>query len=309
MTAEKPAPVPSRKRFVIWVIVVVVVVGASVLGTFWKGIAGLVAAATIATALGTLALAWQTFALAKATRKAVEESGDELEELKAQRGLLEKQAEGIAAQAEATARLAESSSVGALAAARTRIDAVSPLIHTTVRMISYVVFEKDGDGWGTMFRPVTAEDQWFEPQLKDVRFEVAIGFTLKNVGRAPANLSFGDTSTFLGGVTAKKLTGVVIEPGKEWEDKYIVKIYGPEGVNQTIVRMPFTYEGILYAEMFDRIQWNGYITPLWLNDGVAKMADRVVNHSGAQVFRSYLSLEEPERIAAQAKVIVEGSNT
>jgi hypothetical protein len=31
---------------------------------------------------------------------------------------------------------------------------------------------------------------------------------------------------------------------------------------------------ILYAEMFDRIQWNGYITPLWLNEGVAKRAER-----------------------------------
>ena len=307
MTADKPAPPPGRKRFVVWVVVVaVVVVGASVLGGVLAGIDGLVAAATIATALGTLALAWQTFALAKATRKAVAESGDELDELKAQRGLLEKQADGIAAQAEATARLAESSSLGALAAARTRIDSVSPLIHTTVQTTAFLVFEKDGTSWTS--RPVATADQWFEPQLKDVRFDVTIAFTLKNVGKAPANLSFGDTSAFLENVSAKKLTGVVIEPGQEWHDTYIAKIYGPEGVNQTEVRMPFTYEGILYAEMFDRIQWNGSITPLLLNDGIAKQSERVVNHSGAQVFRTYPSLEEPERIAAQAKVIQNGPN-
>ena len=308
MTADNPMPPPGRKHFVVWVIVVaVIVVGTSVLGSILAGIEGLVAAATIATALGTLALAWQTFALAKATRKAVEESGDELEELKAQRGLLEKQADGIAAQAEATARLAESSSLGALAAARTRIDSVSPLIHTTVQMTTFLVFfKKDGTSWTS--RPVTTADQWFEPQLKDSRFEVTIAFTLKNVGKAPANLSFGDTSTFLENVSAKKLTGVVIEPGQEWQDTYIAKIYGPEGVNQTEVRMPFTYEGILYAEMFDRIQWNGQITPLLLNDGIAKRSERVVNHSGAQVFRTYPSLEEPERIASQAQVIQNGPN-
>lgn len=85
-----------------------------------------------------------------------------------------------------------------------------------------------------------------------------------------------------------------------------MKIDGPEGVNQTEVRMSFTYEGILYAEMFDRIQWNGQITPLLLNDGMARRSERVVNHSGAQVFRSYPSLEEPERIASQAQVIQNG---
>lgn len=82
MTADKPAPLPSPPRVLVWVIVIaMVVVGVSVLGT--------------------LALAWQTFALAKATRKVVDESSDELEELKAQRGLLERQANGIAAQAKA----------------------------------------------------------------------------------------------------------------------------------------------------------------------------------------------------------------
>jgi hypothetical protein len=101
---------------------------------------------------------------------------------------------------------------------------------------------------------------------------------------------------------------VVIEPGQEWQDTYIAKIYGPEGVNQTEVRMPFTYKGILYAEMFDRIQWNGQITPLLLNGGIAKRSERVVNHSGAQVFRTYPSLEEPERIASQVQVIQNGPN-
>lgn len=303
MTVDQPRP--SRKRFVVWVIVVaVIVLGAAVLGSILAGINGVVSAATIATALGTLALAWQTFALAQATRKVVEESGDELEELKAQRKLLEKQADGIAAQAEATARLAESSLLGAQAAARTRIDSVSPLIHATVQMTTFLVLERNGSSWTS--RPVTPTDQWFEPQLKDARFEVTIALTLKNVGKAPANLSFGDTSTSLENVSAKRLTGVVIEPGEEWQDTYIAKIYGPHGVNQTEVRMPFTYEGTLYAEMFDRIQWNGYITPLLLNDGVAKGSERVVNHSGAQVFRTYPSLEEPERIAAQARVIQNG---
>ena len=65
MTADNPMPRTGRKPFVVWVIVVaVIVVGASVLGSILAGIEGLVAVATIATALGTLALAWQTFALA-----------------------------------------------------------------------------------------------------------------------------------------------------------------------------------------------------------------------------------------------------
>jgi hypothetical protein len=307
MHTDNPSPHPSRKGLLVSVTIVVVVIAAAcVVGTLLAGVDGLVAAATIATALGTLALAWQTFALAKATRKAVEGSGDELNELKAQRGLLKKQAKGIAAQAEATARLAEASSLGAQAAARARIDSVSPLVHTTAQMTNFLVFEKHGTTW--VSRPVATADQWFEPQLKDARFEVTIAFTLKNVGKAPANLSFGDTSTFLEDVTAKKLTGVVIEPGAEWKDTYIAKIHGPEGTSQTEVRMPFTYEGILYAEMFDRIQWNGLITPLQLNDGIAKRSERVLNHSGAQVFRTYPSLEEPERIASQAQVIQNGQN-
>jgi hypothetical protein len=74
------------------------------------------------------------------------------------------------------------------------------------------------------------------------------------------------------------------------------------------VRMLFTYEGILYEEMLDRIQWDGQITPLLLNDGMAMRSERVVNPSGAQVFRSYPSLEEPERIASQAQVIQTGAN-
>jgi hypothetical protein len=207
---------PSRKPFVVWVFfVAVIVVGACVLGSVLAGIEGLVAAATIATAFGTLALAWQTFALAKATRKAVEESGDELEELKAQRGLLERQTDGIAAQAEATARLAESSSLGALAAARTRIDSVSPLIHTTVRMTTLLTFFKHDGTSDPASGPVTKWHRWSEPQLKEYRFEVTIAFALRNVGKAPANVSFGDTSTFLEEVSAQKLTGVVIEPGGE----------------------------------------------------------------------------------------------
>jgi hypothetical protein len=303
VSTEHPAPTPSRRAFVLWIIAVVVVVAAAcVVGTLLAGVNGLVAAAAIATALGTLALAWQTFALARATRKAVDESGSELEELKTQRALLEKQADGIAAQAEASIRLAETSAMGSLAAAQTRIDAVSPLIYLRGDLTSVIVVEVPGGAR----RSLTDVDQWFEPQLKDVRFEVILHFRMKNVGNAPANVSFGDTSTFLEGVVRDKLTYVILEPGEVWDDDYIVKIYGPEAINQTEVRMPFTYEGVLYAEMFDRIQWNAMVTPLLLNDGVAKLAPRVVNGNGAHVFRSYTRMDDPERIKKQADFIMYG---
>jgi hypothetical protein len=287
---------------VLWIVIAVIAVMVGcILAVIFKAGDILVAAATIATALGTLALAWQTYALAKATRKTVEESGDQLEELKKQRELLERQADGSTAQAEATSRLAESSSLGALAAARSRIDAISPLIHTKVQTSHFLVFDKSGGE-----RSVEVADEWFEPQLEEVRFEVTLTFLLKNIGTAPANVSFGGESSRMEQVVREGLSGIVIEPGGQWRGNYVVKVWGPDGIKPTDVRMAFTYEGVIYAEMFDRIQWNGQVTPLLLNGGRAKKAERLVHSSGAQVFRWYPRLEEPERIAKQAKFIQDG---
>lgn len=71
-----------------------------------------------------------------------------------------------------------------------------------------------------------------------------------------------------------------------------------------MVRMPVTYEGIIYAEMFDHIQWNGELQPLVLGGGVAKRSGRLLSQNGAQVFRSYPRLEEPDLTATQADQIM-----
>lgn len=290
---EWRAWLPPLLALIIGTVVVVIVV------VFKEG-DGVLVGATIATAVGTILLAWQTWILARATRAAVAESANELEEVREQRVLLEKQAKGIEAQAEATARLAQASGDGSLAAARARIDAFSPMIHMTVRLVQVAVVEA-GSNRSLAFNEGA---QWFEAQLKDIRFKVTLNFALKNVGNAPAHVSFGDTSTRLEKVLKKGLVGIVIESGTQWDSDYIEIVQGVEAVNQIAVRMPFTYEGVIYDEMFDHIQWNGYLTLLVSDAGVAKRADRLLNQNGAQVFRSYPRLEEPDRISAQADQIM-----
>lgn len=296
MTDQGSSKQPGRTGFVVWVVMVAVpLVTACVLATIAKGINGLVAAATIATALGTLALAWQTFALAKATRKSVEESSAELGELQRQRALLERQADTAVEQVTA-------SQAAALAAEKARVDAIAPLLYLEVEISGIEVFESG--------QPmVILSPGWQRPAsyLRNLRFDVALNLTLENVGRAPARLSFGETSWFLEGRQSGNLTGVDLKPGKVYRDRYIVRLFGDQAVQGEFVKMPFTYEGTMHAEMSDRIQWNGWVTPATVDEMDVVPHELPLNSGGAQVIRTYPNIERPEEMAEARKKLIEGT--
>jgi hypothetical protein len=153
--------------------------------------------------------------------------------------------------------------------------------------------------------PITVGQTWYSAELEDLRFTVTLKFVLTNVGRAPARLTFGDTSTFLTKVAAKGTPAVELDPGAAYIDQYDVDFTSAETTHGKYVRMPFTYDGIMHGEMSDRIQWNGWVTPLAVvSEGIAKQNARIVNASGAQVIRDYPNLERPDEMAEARKKLL-----
>jgi hypothetical protein len=262
---------------------------------------GVIIGATIGTALGTLALAGTTYGLARATRQTVREAGAELEELKAQGKLVSEQARIAGQQAEATARLADSSRAAAQAAEKARIDAISPLVQCRVTLDNIEVVNRDRQRV-----QYSGEMTWSRAQLADLRFTVTLGFHLKNVGHGPARVTFGDTSTRLETVLRDTIDFTELGPEGTFSDQYKVHFTGDEITAGELVKMPFTYSGIMQGEMFDRIQWNGWVTPLFEQtpgDPIVQHP-RLINSSGAQVLRDYPVLEYPEETAkAQAALV------
>jgi hypothetical protein len=298
-TPDSPAP---ESRPLVWGLVILgvltVLAALCLLGFVWDTDnhgEGVIIGATIGTALGTLALAGTTYALARATRETVREAGAELAELKDQGKLVAEQARIAGEQAAATARLADASKAGAEAAEKTRIDAISPLVQCVVTMAGVEVTDRQ-----KAQQPFGVDETWYSAQLEDLLFKVALRFVLTNVGRGSARVSFGDTSTFLNRVRAEGMDAVTLAPGEKFTDHYEVFFNSSKTTAGEFVKMPFTYEGIMHGDMFDRIQWNGWVTPLMeASPGVAKQHDRILNSSGAQVFRSYPNLERPEEMAEQ----------
>lgn len=296
MPPNRPQVPPRRWVWAVLVFAVVVMLALLCLVGFAADTGnhgeGVIIGATIGTALGTLALAGTTYALARATRETVREAGAELAELKEQGKLVAEQARIAGEQAAATARLADASKAGAEAAEKSRVDAIAPMVECVVSLAGVEVTNRERQN-----QPFGADVTWYVPQLDDLRFAVRVKFVLTNVGRGPARVTFGDTSTFLERVRAEGLYAVTLAPGGTFIDIYVVNFTGAKAVEGEYVKMPFTYEGIMHGDMFDRIQWNGWVTPLIeQSPGVAKQSDRIVNASGAQVIREYPNLERPEEM-------------
>ena len=258
---------------------------------------------TVGTAVGTLGLAAYTYRLAGATIRSVEGADRmaslaerQLDELQEQRAVIVIQAEKAGEQAEATRDLAEVSGVTAKEAARARIDAIAPLVDMQVRLGTAWV---SGPGDAGARRGITEADSWYEAQLKDHAFGIVLRFRFKNVGASPAQVAFGDTSTELVGVAAGEARGLTLGHGQEYEDVLRVHFAGDDARQPRLLRIPVTYNGLLHGEMFDHIQWNGWVTPLREVDGryVLNEWESIVNSAGAQVVRSYPNLDQPEMMA------------
>lgn len=259
--------------------------------------------ATVGTAVGTLGLAAYTYQLARATIRSVEGADRmaslaerQLHELQEQGGIIATQAEKAGEQAQATRDLAEVSGVTAKEAARARIDAIAPLVDMQVRLGTTWVAEIGDAG---VRRGITEADFWYEAQLKDHVFGVVLKFWFKNVGASPAQVSFGDTSTQLVKVAAGETRGLTLGHDQEHDDTFRVQFVGDEAKQGRLLRIPVTYNGLLHGEMFDHIQWNGWVTPLREVDGrfVPNERQSIVSSAGAQVVRSYANLDHPGLMA------------
>ena len=300
MTISTAASRP-RRTWVIGVVAVgalIVLAALCLFGFLWDDNhgEGVIIGATIGTALGTLALAGTTYLLARETRRAVAESGAELVEIQAQRVLLERQADSATAQA-------ASSAAAALAAEKARVDAISPLLYCEVSLGTVSVFETDQP---TVF----PNAEWKRPAsyLPNIRFDVELVYRLENVGSAPARLSFGGTSWHLEQRQKKNLNGIDLKPGDTYADTYMVRLSGQEAVDGKLIRMPFTYEGTMHGEMFDRVQSKGWVTGAKLDGMDAVLHDLILNAGGALVIRDYPNIERPDEMRTQRESLLDDTD-
>jgi len=268
-----------------------------------------IAFATVGTALGTLGLALYTYRLAQSTRESVEGSSEltklayaQLGEVQSQRDLLAEQAEKAGLQAEATRRLADASETSATEAAKARIDAIAPLVHMTISSGSVRV--KHGPAEASRY--LQQSDEWYEPQLRGLSFQVSLPFRLHNVGVSPARVAFDYTAERLEYAARRGLAPQVLEPGDSYEDQLLLHFAGVEAKDSKLIALSVTYEGLLHGEMFDHIQWKGWVAPLKQGDGTWVPNDErwLVNSGGASVIRSYPNLERPAEMAeARARLL------
>lgn len=262
-----------------------------------------IAFATVGTAMGTLVLALYTYRLARSTRESVEGGDrlgnlarDQLSEVRAQRDLLQEQARKAGLQAEATQRLADASELSTVEAARARIDAISPLLHLKVSLLKTEVRT-----WQAQERQKLAtDDGWYEPQLKGLTFEVSLAFVLKNTGTSPGQVALNHTLEHLQGASAAGLRNIDLDPGETYRDVLVVCLAGSDAKSGKQVHVSLTYDGLLSGEVIDRVEWNGWVTPLKEIEGklVPNDPSWVINAAGATVIRSYPNLERPEEMAA-----------
>lgn len=262
---------------------------------------GFILFATLGTAIGTLGLARYTYQLARATVRSVEDAErmagvaeDQLVELKKQRDIIATQAERAGEQAEATRRLADAASVSATEAAKVRIDATAPLVHLRVAY----QFTQVIDAERAIVQRVRDTDQWYEAQLRGLVFEVLLNFHFRNVGSSPALLAFSSAAQ-LENVSQGRLSNLALDPDETYEGVLIVRFAGEDAKSARLIDVPVTYEGLLHGEMFDHVQWNGWVKPLSFADGIAmpQGVRGVLGSAGARVVRSYPNLEHPEMMA------------
>ncbi|WP_164702624.1 hypothetical protein [Modestobacter sp. KNN46-3] len=265
-------------------------------------LAAFTAFATVGTALGTLGLALYTYRLAQSTKESVKESSQltalslsQLDEIRAQRELLAEQARVAANQAEATRRLADASETSVQEAAKSRIDAISPLVLMEIALLDTEVREQ-----GANSRVLIDADQWYEPQLRNLSFLVSLTISLRNVGQSPARVAFDYTTQNLQPWRSNAHPPITLRPGQLFEDSLSVWLSGSDAVAGKLVKVTVTYEGMIHGEVFDHVQWTGWVSPLKNNDGVAMRNEErwIVNAGGAVVIRSYPNLERPDELAA-----------
>jgi hypothetical protein len=242
--------------------------------------------ATIGTAIGTVGLAAYTFQLASVTRESVAGAKSQLDEVKAQGVSLAKQAEAMLAQTDSSAASAKS-------AERARIDAIAPLVSLRVYYSSGFI-GVGGDKPMTMHKNET----WPLHQLPVIRIETHLTFEFKNVGNSPASLEFGGLASQLKNVADKRLSPCLLMPGQVFKDEFVQRFDGRESVDGLLLKFAITYNGLLHGEMFDHIEWKGWVTPLKLDGETLRVNNGyIVNASSAQVVRSYFNLERPEEMA------------
>ncbi len=293
--------------------------GALLLGSATAGVAGgidwLIAVATLGTALGTLGLAVYTYTLATLTRQSVQGAEElaalsykQLEELQAQRAIaraqlqtLIQQAEAASRQASAAADLAQASRAAAAEACKARIDASASLVDVTVTVLGG---GEELDPAGPTTRRLTDGDRWYEPQLRGKRFRQRLQVVFKNVGRTPARISFPSYSFRLVKVDANFGRQIDLQPGQAYEDEVQIDFTGELATTAVLLELPVTYGGLLHGDVFDHLQWNGWVQLLDLVDGQACLARVPLNAAPASVLRSYPNLDQPEEMAqARARLL------
>ncbi len=289
----------------IWIILTVAAVVTGKLGWY-------VAVATFGTALGTILLALYTYRLALSTQESVRESRDlgtlardQLSEVQKQRGLFSQQLDSMITQAIATKELAVAASRSAVEAARARIDAIAPLLRLTVNVAEVWTREPGSDVRGRL----DPMQRWFVPELRGKIFDVVIDFELHNVGFSSALVTL--TSGSFGGYGIDFEGGpqnIVLETGEKYKTHMIVTVLGADAVESKRLSVAVTYHGLLHGEMFDHLQWDGWVTVLSLADERATPveADEMLNAGFAQVVRSYLNLERPEEMAEGRARLLKG---
>lgn len=270
--------------------------------TEWDVVADvLLITATLGTAIGTLGLAAYTFQLAQVTRESVAGAESQLYEVQRQGRALRDQVDATLQQTRESARLATSSASAAMSAERARVDAISPLVNLRVTLDNVLVTA------GSETHSLDYQESWSLAELSGTIFVVSLKFSFRNVGTSPAQLSFGDTSTRLARVESDNVHLVVLEPGESYEDLFLQRFVGAEAIDGHLLTMPVTYNGLLHGEMFDHIQWNGWITPLKESGGVVTPhTGWIINASGATVIRSYPNLERPDEMRAVRARILNG---
>lgn len=280
-------PTPNLARWLTLLIVIAIGV-ALTFATFVagaqdsdRGLVVLSVLATFGTALGTLGLAAYTYRLARVTTQSVSNSEQmaitsalQLAEIVAQRDLLEKQV-----------RNSESAT---LISERSRIDASAPLVSLQVLLAH--VYMVDGDAWEYLPKRVS----WPEAELAETRIKVELHFEFINIGRSSASLEFSERSSELRKVKADRFRRVTVLPGEKYIDYLELDFQGPKAWQGELVRFAVTYTGPLFGSIHDRIQWNGWVTPLSLADGVVTANEGSLNASASQVLRSYPALENPQ---------------
>lgn len=278
----------------------------------------LLIAATVGTAIGTVGLAAYTFQLASVTRQSVAGAEVQLREVKGQGASLAKQAEAMSAQAEASRTLAANSANSAEAAAataeaaaasstsaeRARIDAIAPLVSLGVSYNSGFVGVDESN-------PMTmhGDETWRVHEVPVMRVEVHLKFEFKNVGKSPASLAFGGHAGRLYNVARERLSPLLLMPGEVFEDEFVQRFDGQETVDGVLLEVAITYDGLLHGEMFDHINWKGWVIPLKVDGNTLRVnKGNIVNAAPAQVIRTYPNLERPDEMAeARERIMGSGS--